>query len=153
VADLPRPRPEDVAALGDAVNEVYRGMAISPDAIFPAPGRGKSAWDAHADHLHVHSAREPEGDDLTVTGASPQAERALQALWAHATGEGPHLSAVNVWVTASQASEVLTLAVSLAYGHQHDHHPDKPWMTCEPYTQVVQMACGLFTTVCRGEGL
>lgn len=116
------PDPDGVDLLAEAVNDVYRGMVLTPDAIFPPPSE----------------------TPFSVSDFSPEAREALATIHEFTTNPEMAGRPYVIALTAYQAGEVLTMAAGLAYAHQYDDHPGKPWVGCEPHTSIMAHACRVF---------
>lgn len=127
MADFPVPDPKAVKALGDAVNEIYRRLPDNPLGSTDAP---VVIRDAPMD-------------------ASAQAVEVFGALWRFVNEPRMLSDRLMVQLNPAVAGEVLTMAVAGAFGHQDDDHSGSTWVGCEPWTELVNLACLLYSASLR----
>jgi hypothetical protein len=116
------PDPDEVRALGEAVNDVFRSIVID-DCTLSALARR---------------------DGGALPDFPPEVVDAFEVLKAWAIAWEPGSPDLVLALNACQAGEVLTLATGYALAHQIDDHPDRDWVGCSDQTRVVYYACKLF---------
>lgn len=122
MAETPVPNPEDVEALGEAVNDVYRPLAL----------QGKET-----------EAQARAGIDL-VPLASPRVIDALKVMEAYIADPGAYPDGVWLDLSCVDAGELVMLTAGLAINHQAINHPEDSWVGCSDQGRLVYYACQVF---------
>lgn len=116
------PDPDGVEALTDAVNEVFRGIAMPSNGLV---------------HHVTEGAR-------SVPDPSPRVVEAYQQIRAYVESGVRGPGTLHLALTGEEYGELLQFAIVMAFLHQSVEHPDMSWAGCYPETPIVFYACDFF---------